>query len=176
MCLAWQRDSSVCPELLDGSFRDPLPPELFSYLLGQRAEEGGFRTQQKDGTAWEGQAPTEGSMDAVLLTLDAGSWGPWPSGCGGLKHSIRSSASMVFFVDGSLGRIAEIKTNPNDSFGKLPLNKHGLWKSSSLYTWLGGKQRLGEEFIVRAQTTEVRRAILDSHWRPVLALRPCGGK
>lgn len=65
------------PELLDGSFRDPpLPPKFFSCLIGRRAEEEGFKTQQKDGTAWEGQAPTEGSMDAILPELDAGPGDP----------------------------------------------------------------------------------------------------
>lgn len=57
---------------------------------------------------------------------------------------------MVFFMDELLRRIAEIKTNPNDSFGKLSLNKCGLCKSSSLVILrLRGKWSLGKEFTVR---------------------------
>lgn len=63
---------SHCPGL-----SGPLsPPQSVSWLIGQKAEEGGFRTWQKDGTAREEQAPMERKMEVVLLERDPGSGDP----------------------------------------------------------------------------------------------------
>lgn len=132
----------MCPESLYQLLPNPRPSQL-SYLppwLVKGLKMEGSEPGRKMEHLWRNRLRCGGPWTWSLWsgTLALGTLAELPQWPQALHH-IRPSTWAAFLVHALLlGRITEIKTNPNDSFGKLSLNKCGLWKSSCFYTLVEG--------------------------------------
>lgn len=116
--------------------------------VGQRPKMECLQPGRKMGQLWRNRPQWE-EHGLDTSAVGHGLWGPWLS-CHSSVIVVSSTPSdQTLSLNGVLcgwvlGRIIEIKTNLNDSFGTLSLNKCSLWKSC-FYTlaegwvvhWLG---------------------------------------
>lgn len=121
--------------------------------------------QSSDPAEIWGNSGGKASMGA-WVRRGAGPWSELP-GQPRAPPPIRPLAWMAFLVDRLLGRI-RTKNQPSDSFGTLPRNKCGLWKSSCFYPLAEGAWNVGEQLTVRSSQNhrdECRSAVLGWSFR-----------